>query len=116
MAAAPPRRVVVAVDGRRITAAGDDLGRGRRDIDAAGWLLLPRWVDSRAHYDGQATWDAELAPSCWHGRHRGRVGQLRGRFRAGASGQRTVSLSGRQARAVRSSRNSDPGATQVTSS
>jgi N-acyl-D-aspartate/D-glutamate deacylase len=24
-------------------------------------------VDVHTHYDGQATWDSELAPSSWHG-------------------------------------------------
>ena len=24
-------------------------------------------VDIHTHYDGQATWDTELAPSAWHG-------------------------------------------------
>ena len=27
----------------------------------------PGFVDIHTHYDGQATWDAELAPSSWHG-------------------------------------------------
>src|SRR3546814_12272733 len=25
------------------------------------------FVDIHTHYDGQATWDAEMAPSSWHG-------------------------------------------------
>ncbi len=29
--------------------------------------MLPGWVDVHTHYDGQATWDAELGPSSWHG-------------------------------------------------
>ena len=27
----------------------------------------PGWVDVHTHYDGQVTWDSELAPSSWHG-------------------------------------------------
>jgi N-acyl-D-amino-acid deacylase len=38
-----------------------------RDIDAGGKLVTPGWVDVHTHYDGQATWDKELAPSSWHG-------------------------------------------------
>src|SRR4029450_7523129 len=35
--------------------------------DARGKLVLPGIVDIHTHYDGQATWDSLLSPSCWHG-------------------------------------------------
>jgi N-acyl-D-aspartate/D-glutamate deacylase len=54
------------LDGR-IAEVGQVTSRGRREIDADGRLVLPGWVDVHTHYDGQATWDAELAPSSWHG-------------------------------------------------
>jgi len=57
----------VAIDGARITAVGGKQGRGRREIDAAGLLVTPGWVDIHTHYDGQAAWDPVLAPSSWHG-------------------------------------------------
>ena len=38
-----------------------------REIDADGAVVAPGWVDVHSHYDGQATWDEELAPSSWHG-------------------------------------------------
>ncbi len=57
----------VAVDDGVISAVGNDVGKGRREIDADGRLLLPGWVDVHTHYDGQATWDPELTPSSWHG-------------------------------------------------
>ncbi len=57
----------LAIDGGRITAVGTVEGRGRREIDADGLLVTPGFVDIHTHYDGQATWDSELAPSCWHG-------------------------------------------------
>ncbi|HYF58120.1 MAG TPA: amidohydrolase family protein [Burkholderiaceae bacterium] len=86
---APARVADVAVDGDRIVAVNrrgaaelpgferlapgavdaDDgpVGRGRREIDARGLLMTPGFVDIHTHYDGQATWDAELAPSSIHG-------------------------------------------------
>lgn len=57
----------IAVDGRLITAVGEVADAGRREIDAAGRLVTPGWVDIHTHYDGQATWDPILAPSSWHG-------------------------------------------------
>ena len=57
----------VAIAGERIVEVGGRLGPGRREIDAAGLLVTPGWVDVHTHYDGQAMWDPLLAPSCWHG-------------------------------------------------
>ena len=62
-----PRRADVAVSGDRITDVGRDLGRARRTIDGEGLALTPGWVDIHTHYDGQITWDAELAPSSING-------------------------------------------------
>ena len=57
----------VAIDGGVITAVGKDVGPGKQEIDAAGKIVAPGWVDVHTHYDGQATWDQEMAPSSWHG-------------------------------------------------
>lgn len=57
----------VAVEGDRIVAMGSDIGAGREEIDAAGKIVTPGFVDVHTHYDGQATWDQEMAPSSWHG-------------------------------------------------
>ncbi len=64
---APAAMGDVAVDEGRISGVGDDIGRGHRELDAAGRLVLPGWVDIHTHYDGQATWDPYLTPSSWHG-------------------------------------------------
>jgi N-acyl-D-amino-acid deacylase len=66
----PSRRADVAVHGDRIVAVGDtvnDLGKPRRTLDAEGRLVTPGWVDLHTHYDGQATWDPDLAPSSVNG-------------------------------------------------
>jgi len=61
------RRADVAITDGMVTAVGDDLGPARRTIDADGALVTPGFVDIHTHYDGQATWDPLLSPSCWHG-------------------------------------------------
>jgi N-acyl-D-amino-acid deacylase len=57
----------VAVAGGRIAAIGPDLGAGAEEIDATGRIVTPGFVDVHTHYDGQATWDDQLAPSTPHG-------------------------------------------------
>ena len=64
---AEPVEADVAVDGGTIVGVGSVSERGREEIDAAGLLVTPGFVDIHTHYDGQATWDAALAPSSWHG-------------------------------------------------
>ena len=61
------QRADVALDGDRIVAVGDDLGNAKRTIDADGLVVTPGWVDIHTHYDGQVTWDADLAPSSING-------------------------------------------------
>ena len=36
-------------------------------IDADGLVVTPGFVDVHTHFDGQATWDPYVTPSCWHG-------------------------------------------------
>ena len=64
-------RADVAIDGERIVAVsrpdGEPIGPGRREIDAAGLIVTPGWVDIHTHYDGQITWDPDLAPSSVNG-------------------------------------------------
>jgi N-acyl-D-aspartate/D-glutamate deacylase len=64
----PSRTADVAVTDGIITEVGDLAGAGAsRTLDADGLVVTPGWVDIHTHYDGQATWDTELAPSSWHG-------------------------------------------------
>ncbi len=57
----------VAVRNGTIVAFGKVDGKGAEEIDARGKLVTPGFVDIHTHYDGQATWDARLNPSSWHG-------------------------------------------------
>ncbi|MEN9314819.1 MAG: hypothetical protein RIS35_1212, partial [Pseudomonadota bacterium] len=64
---APARPADVAIDGGFISEVRQGVGPGRREVDARGLLVTPGFVDIHTHYDGQATWDSTLTPSCWHG-------------------------------------------------
>src|SRR3569832_700386 len=64
---APLRQADVAVKDGRIAAVGKIDGKGREEIDAAGKLVTPGFVDIHTHYAGQASWDARMQPSSWHG-------------------------------------------------
>lgn len=57
----------VAVKGGLIAAVGQITGSAIEEIDATGAIVTPGFVDIHTHYDGQATWDQEMAPSSWHG-------------------------------------------------
>ena len=57
----------IAVNDGLIAAVGDITGNARQEIDATGLIVTPGFVDIHTHYDGQATWDQEMAPSSWHG-------------------------------------------------
>jgi N-acyl-D-aspartate/D-glutamate deacylase len=63
----PGRTADVAIDDGIVTEVGRVGGSGRRELDADGALVTPGFVDIHTHYDGQATWDELLTPSCWHG-------------------------------------------------
>jgi N-acyl-D-aspartate/D-glutamate deacylase len=62
-----PVRADVAIDGTRITAVSTTCGRGRREIDAAGKLVTPGFVDIHTHLDAQLFWDPDGSSSCFHG-------------------------------------------------
>jgi N-acyl-D-aspartate/D-glutamate deacylase len=62
-----PVEADVAVEDGRIVEVGRVRERARRVLDADGLLVTPGFVDVHTHFDGQATWDPHLTPSCWHG-------------------------------------------------
>ncbi len=64
---APQSGMSIGIDNDTISVVGPDVGPGHREIDATGLLVTPGFVDIHTHYDGQATWDADLEPSTPHG-------------------------------------------------
>ena len=63
----PGRIMDIGVVGDRIVAMGELPEAAAQEIDATGRVVIPGFVDIHTHYDGQATWDQEMAPSSWHG-------------------------------------------------
>ncbi len=63
----PARTADIGIAGGVIRAVGKIDGKGKEEIDAAGALVTPGFVDVHTHYDGQATWDRRMWPSSLHG-------------------------------------------------
>ena len=57
----------IAIDGDTIVAVGHVADTGTREIDAAGHLVTPGFVDIHSHLDAQIGWDPLLTPSSNHG-------------------------------------------------
>ena len=54
-------------DGRIVEVGGRITEAANERIDADGALVTPGWVDVHTHYDGQVSWDEEMAPSSQNG-------------------------------------------------
>jgi len=57
----------IGVKDGRIVAVGVAGEGAKETIDARGAIVAPGFVDMHTHYDGQISWDEELAPSSIHG-------------------------------------------------
>lgn len=64
---AAPRRANVAIKDGRIVEVGDVTSAAARTIDADGAIVTPGFTDLHTHYDGQVSWDEDMAPSSLHG-------------------------------------------------
>lgn len=64
---AEPVAADVAVDGDRIVEVGAVADSGARELDAAGRLVTPGFVDVHTHLDAQLGWEPLATSSCWHG-------------------------------------------------
>lgn len=62
-----PRRADVGIKDGCIVSVGPDDTPSAETIDATGCIVTPGFVDIHTHYDGQVSWDADMAPSVYHG-------------------------------------------------
>ena len=81
---APRRRADIAITDGVVSDIGTGLD-GRRELDAAGHIVSPGFVDIHTHYDAQVFWDPALSPVLLARRHERGRGQLRVLDRAGAT-------------------------------
>ncbi|GAB5459054.1 MAG: amidohydrolase family protein [Henriciella sp.] len=64
---AAPRTADLGLKDGKIVEMGSVSTPARQEIDAEGAIVAPGWIDVHTHYDGQVTWDDEIAPSFQHG-------------------------------------------------
>ena len=64
---APSKLADVGIIGDRVVKLGLVEGTGKTEIDAAGKLVTPGFVDIHTHLDAQLAWDPIGSSSCWHG-------------------------------------------------
>src|SRR5258708_2742893 len=57
----------VGVSQGRIASIGRIRERGREEIDAAGCVVTPGFIDAHTHLDAQVHWDPLGTSSSWHG-------------------------------------------------
>ena len=57
----------VGVKDGMIVEVGQVSTPAKQEVNADGAVVAPGWVDVHTHYDGQVTWDDEVAPSFQHG-------------------------------------------------
>jgi N-acyl-D-aspartate/D-glutamate deacylase len=63
----PGRRGDVAIGDGRVVAVGGRAGEGHRELDAAGKVVAPGFIDPHTHYDAQLCFDPYAFPALEHG-------------------------------------------------
>jgi N-acyl-D-amino-acid deacylase len=57
----------IAISGNRIAKIGRIDGKARKEIDAAGKVVAPGFIDPHTHFDAQLLWDGYAKPALSHG-------------------------------------------------
>ncbi len=57
----------VAIEDGRIVATGSISDAGKTEIDAAGKVVAPGFIDPHTHFDAQLLWDGRAKPAIEHG-------------------------------------------------
>jgi N-acyl-D-aspartate/D-glutamate deacylase len=63
----PRYQADIGIRDGRIAEIGRATEGGAREIDAAGLVVSPGFIDPHTHYDGQICWDPTVSASSWHG-------------------------------------------------
>lgn len=63
----PPYRADIGIADGKIVQLGDLSDVAAPSLDASGTIVTPGFTDLHTHYDGQASWDADMIPSILHG-------------------------------------------------
>ena len=62
-----PFEADLAIDGSKISEIGENVPKGKEEIDATGKIVTPGFIDPHTHYDAQVTWSNSISPSSWNG-------------------------------------------------
>ncbi len=57
----------IGISAGRIAKIGKHLGKGHKEIDAAGNVVAPGFIDPHTHFDAQLLWDGCAKPALSHG-------------------------------------------------
>ncbi len=89
----PRYRADIGVSGDRIAAIGRIGERGKTEIDAAGHVVSPGFIDGHTHMDAQVFWDPLGSCSCWHGVTTAIMGNCGFTLAPGSAAQRDMIIS-----------------------
>jgi N-acyl-D-aspartate/D-glutamate deacylase len=63
----PSYKADIAVSGNRIAKIGRVAEKGKKEVNAAGKVVAPGFIDPHTHFDAQLLWDGYAKPALSHG-------------------------------------------------